>query len=337
MNPSWGVLVGRTRLKWIFWPNTKNISIPQSISDRKPSAAIVVMITKDSLFVDGVLVGSAAGTSSPIRVPSLQPLKTALMAQNGPQHSQRAANGHCQARSHHHGRQEHALQRAEENHVDLQRSRVRQGVLCRGRNANGGDLKWPDHVIPQTSFRPAWCLTTGVMICRGRRPRRPSGASASFCASGHRVYDRSRDHALPAANRAGQQHRFLARARGAAGPGAAAATAATAASAAGEARREGAGRQKRRRRPQPVDPRIQSLQERLAGESRRSGGAARSDRSGQISEKPAEEPPTQAMSASDAQHHQLQSRVGTSGGISAPTSSGLASAQAHCGASTRRR
>ncbi len=42
-------------------PNTKNISIPQSISDRKPSAAVVVMITKDSLYVDGVLVGSLQG------------------------------------------------------------------------------------------------------------------------------------------------------------------------------------------------------------------------------------------------------------------------------------
>ena len=30
-------------------PNTKNISIPQSLSDRKPSAAVVVMVTKDSL------------------------------------------------------------------------------------------------------------------------------------------------------------------------------------------------------------------------------------------------------------------------------------------------
>ena len=39
-------------------PNTKNISIPQSLSDRKPSAAVVVMVTKDSLYVDGVLVGS---------------------------------------------------------------------------------------------------------------------------------------------------------------------------------------------------------------------------------------------------------------------------------------
>ena len=41
-------------------PNTKNISIPQSLSDRKPSAAVVVMVTKDSVFVDGKLVGSVA-------------------------------------------------------------------------------------------------------------------------------------------------------------------------------------------------------------------------------------------------------------------------------------
>ena len=39
-------------------PNTKNISIPQSLSERKPDAAVVVMITKDSLFVDGQLIGS---------------------------------------------------------------------------------------------------------------------------------------------------------------------------------------------------------------------------------------------------------------------------------------
>ncbi|HEY3849947.1 MAG TPA: biopolymer transporter ExbD, partial [Steroidobacteraceae bacterium] len=32
-------------------PNTKNIQIPQSLSDRKPSAAVVVMVTKDSVFV----------------------------------------------------------------------------------------------------------------------------------------------------------------------------------------------------------------------------------------------------------------------------------------------
>src|ERR1700736_2239644 len=39
-------------------PNTKNISIPQSLSERKPNAAIVVMVTTDSVYVDGKLVGS---------------------------------------------------------------------------------------------------------------------------------------------------------------------------------------------------------------------------------------------------------------------------------------
>jgi biopolymer transport protein ExbD len=62
-------------------PNTKNISIPQSISDRKPSAAVVVMITKDSLFVDGVLVGSLQEVIAN-QGPFFAPLKTALLAQN---------------------------------------------------------------------------------------------------------------------------------------------------------------------------------------------------------------------------------------------------------------
>jgi biopolymer transport protein ExbD len=62
-------------------PNTKNISIPQSISDRKPSAAVVVMITRDSLFVDGVLVGSLQDVAAN-QGPFFAPLKTALLAQN---------------------------------------------------------------------------------------------------------------------------------------------------------------------------------------------------------------------------------------------------------------
>jgi biopolymer transport protein TolR len=62
-------------------PNTKNISIPQSISDRKPSAAVVVMITKDSLYVDGVLVGSMRDVVAN-QGPFFAPLKAALMAQN---------------------------------------------------------------------------------------------------------------------------------------------------------------------------------------------------------------------------------------------------------------
>ena len=62
-------------------PNTKNISIPQSLSERKPNAAVVVMITKDSLYVDGQLVGSLQDVIAN-QGPFFAPLKTALMAQN---------------------------------------------------------------------------------------------------------------------------------------------------------------------------------------------------------------------------------------------------------------
>ena len=62
-------------------PNTKNISIPQSISDRKPSAAIVVMVTTDSLYVDGQPVGTLQELLKN-QGPFFAPLKDALMAQN---------------------------------------------------------------------------------------------------------------------------------------------------------------------------------------------------------------------------------------------------------------
>ena len=62
-------------------PNTKNISIPQSISDRKPSAAVVVMITKEAIYVDGLLVGAVSDVVNN-QGPFFAPLKNALMAQN---------------------------------------------------------------------------------------------------------------------------------------------------------------------------------------------------------------------------------------------------------------
>jgi biopolymer transport protein TolR len=62
-------------------PNTKNISIPQSLSDRKPSAAVVVMVTKDTLYVDGKPVGTVAQlVANP--GPVFAPLKAALMSQS---------------------------------------------------------------------------------------------------------------------------------------------------------------------------------------------------------------------------------------------------------------
>ena len=62
-------------------PNTKNIQIPQSLSERKPSAAVVVMITKDSLYVDGNLVGSLQDVVAN-QGPFFAPLKAALVAAN---------------------------------------------------------------------------------------------------------------------------------------------------------------------------------------------------------------------------------------------------------------
>ena len=62
-------------------PNTKNISIPQSLSERKPNAAVVVMVTKDSVFVDGKLVGSVADVVANTAT-DFAPLKAELIAQN---------------------------------------------------------------------------------------------------------------------------------------------------------------------------------------------------------------------------------------------------------------
>ncbi len=62
-------------------PNSKNIAIPQSLSEQKPNPTVVVMITKDSLFLDGRLIGTTAELEAG-NDPIIAPLKAALMAQN---------------------------------------------------------------------------------------------------------------------------------------------------------------------------------------------------------------------------------------------------------------
>lgn len=55
-------------------PNSKNITIPQSLADQKPRAATVVTVTRDMLYVNGdavVSVAEVAGTQEPV-VKSLQ-------------------------------------------------------------------------------------------------------------------------------------------------------------------------------------------------------------------------------------------------------------------------
>jgi biopolymer transport protein ExbD len=62
-------------------PNTKNIAIPQSLSDRKPNGSVVVMVTKDTVFVDGKPVASIADMVAD-NEPVYAPLKAALQAQS---------------------------------------------------------------------------------------------------------------------------------------------------------------------------------------------------------------------------------------------------------------
>jgi len=61
-------------------PNTKNISIPLSISDRKPHETVVVMITKDELLVDGRAVARVSEVVSSDNA-IIANLKAALKAQ----------------------------------------------------------------------------------------------------------------------------------------------------------------------------------------------------------------------------------------------------------------
>jgi biopolymer transport protein ExbD len=61
-------------------PNTQDIEIPQSVSDVKPRETLVVMLTRDSLYVAGERVSSLAevkGSDGPV----FAPLKAALLGQ----------------------------------------------------------------------------------------------------------------------------------------------------------------------------------------------------------------------------------------------------------------
>jgi len=61
-------------------PNTKNITIPVSVSEKKPRASVVVMITKEDLLVDGQKVAGVADiTASDSLV--IAPLRKALREQ----------------------------------------------------------------------------------------------------------------------------------------------------------------------------------------------------------------------------------------------------------------
>ena len=61
-------------------PNTRNISIPQSISEHRPREATVVTVTRDMLYVNGEPVVSVADVGRTVD-PVVAPLRAALQRQ----------------------------------------------------------------------------------------------------------------------------------------------------------------------------------------------------------------------------------------------------------------
>jgi biopolymer transport protein ExbD len=61
-------------------PNTKNITIPVSVSEKKPHETVVVMITKEDMLVDGRVVARVADVAASSELVIAQ-LKSALREQ----------------------------------------------------------------------------------------------------------------------------------------------------------------------------------------------------------------------------------------------------------------
>ncbi len=63
-------------------PNTKNITIPQSVADLKPRETVVVMVTTDDLLVTGRVVVKLADLKANDPQLVIEPLRAALKEQN---------------------------------------------------------------------------------------------------------------------------------------------------------------------------------------------------------------------------------------------------------------
>lgn len=62
-------------------PNTKNITVPQSIADVRPRESVVVMVTTEDLLVNGRVVAKVADLRGGDAQLVIEPLRTALREQ----------------------------------------------------------------------------------------------------------------------------------------------------------------------------------------------------------------------------------------------------------------
>src|SRR5688572_31205741 len=63
-------------------PNTKNITIPQSIAEIKPRETVVVMVTTEDLLVNGRIVAKVAELRGNDAQLVIEPLRVALKEQS---------------------------------------------------------------------------------------------------------------------------------------------------------------------------------------------------------------------------------------------------------------
>ncbi len=63
-------------------PNTKNITIPQSIADMKPRETVVVMVTTEDLLVNGRIIAKVADLVRNDAQLVIEPLRAALQEQS---------------------------------------------------------------------------------------------------------------------------------------------------------------------------------------------------------------------------------------------------------------
>lgn len=63
-------------------PNTRSIQIPQSVSETKPRETVTVLVTRESLFVNGTELASVAALQAAPE-PVIEPLRQALRTEAG--------------------------------------------------------------------------------------------------------------------------------------------------------------------------------------------------------------------------------------------------------------
>jgi biopolymer transport protein ExbD len=63
-------------------PNTKQITVPQSIAELKPRETVVVMITTEDLLVNGRVIAKIGDLNRPNAELVIEPLRAALKEQN---------------------------------------------------------------------------------------------------------------------------------------------------------------------------------------------------------------------------------------------------------------